>query len=189
MPERIEDLPASPFRRQGLGWWGSAVLLVANASLFLSLLFAAAFLAVVAPGWTDLPPDDAPGVTRMAALLVIGAGGSLLLWAGLRPQRKDPGVYRILVGTGILAIAGGALVAGVSMGGSPIVHARFAVQGAILAYLAAHTLILVVMHLAAMRGHRIGVQRIATQGVLAHWHGYTGLVAVIGALALLLVRL
>ncbi|MFU1477788.1 cytochrome c oxidase subunit I [Roseovarius sp. C7] len=37
------------------GWWGSAFLLVANATFFGSLLFGYAFLWTVAPGW---PPQD-----------------------------------------------------------------------------------------------------------------------------------
>lgn len=57
-----------------------------------------------------------------------------------------------MAGAGILAVAVGAIASGVMMDGSPVQHARYAVQGAILAYLIAHALILVTMHLAAARG-------------------------------------
>jgi cytochrome c oxidase subunit I+III len=184
VPEQIEGLPASPFYAHGLGWWGSAVLLVANSSLFVSLLFAVAFLAVVAPGWEDTAQRSAPGAGPLAALLVTGIGGAQLLWAAMRAQRSAAAAHRAIVIAGILAVAAGAVAYGAMMDGSPVVHARYAVQGAILAYLLAHTLILVTMHLAAARGHRIGVQRVTTQGVLAQWHGYTGVIAMIGALAL-----
>ncbi|GGB55204.1 cytochrome c oxidase subunit I [Blastomonas aquatica] len=189
VPDRIESLPASPSYPHALGWWGSAVLLTANASLFGSLLFAVAFLAVVAPGWNNLPADDGPGFVRLAALLVMGTGGALLLWAALRSRHAGHGGHQVVIGAGVLAVTAGALGVGWTMNGSPTEHARFAVQGAILAYLIAHTLILVTMHLAAARGHRIGVKKIAIGGVLAQWHGYTGAVTLIGALALAVSRL
>ncbi|WP_069050870.1 cytochrome c oxidase subunit I [Blastomonas sp. RAC04] len=189
VPETIEGLPASPFYRHGLGWWGSAVLLVANASLFASLLFAVAFLSVIAPGWEGAVQENPHGVLPMAALLVTAIGGALLLCAGLWSQRAATAGQRALAWAGMLAVAAGALASGAMMTGSPAEHARHAVQAAILAYLVLHALILVTMHLAAARGHRIGVQAVATQGVLAQWHGYTGLVSLIGALALAVAKL
>ncbi|WP_017671165.1 cytochrome c oxidase subunit I [Blastomonas sp. AAP53] len=182
--DRIEGLPATPFYSHGPGWWGSAVLLLANSSLFLSLLFAVAFLAVVAPGWDTVPADNALSAGQLAGLLVTAIGGAQLLWAAMCSRSHGGMASRALAWSGIVVVAAGALVSAVLLDGSPTTHARYAVQGAILAYLVIHVLILVTMHLAAARAHRIGVQRIVTHGVLAQWHSYTGLAAIIGALAL-----
>ncbi|KIN70577.1 Cytochrome c oxidase polypeptide I [Sulfitobacter noctilucae] len=44
-------LPLSSETAKSQGWWGSAFLLVANATFFGSLLFGYAFLWTIAPGW------------------------------------------------------------------------------------------------------------------------------------------
>ncbi|WP_340160545.1 cytochrome c oxidase subunit I [uncultured Hoeflea sp.] len=51
------------------GWWGSVFLLVANATLFGSLLFGYAFLWTIAPGWPP-PAFIAPSLPTMLAAAV-----------------------------------------------------------------------------------------------------------------------
>lgn len=186
---RIEGLPAGPHAARGLGWWGSAVALVADTSLFVSLLFAVAYLAVVAPGWEGGAQASGEwNATRLAGLIAIVAGGGLLAASGHGRLGRPDARRGALIGAAMATLAAGVAVTAATMDGAPSSHARFAVQGAILAYLAVHLLIVVVMRLAAARGHRLGVDRAATGGVIAQWHVYTGGVAVIGGLALAVAR-
>ncbi|MCY0096993.1 hypothetical protein [Hoeflea ulvae] len=60
------------------GWWGSMFLLVANATLFGSLLFGYAFLWTIAPGWPP-PAFIAPSLLTM----LVAAGGAVLAVAGV----------------------------------------------------------------------------------------------------------
>lgn len=182
--QAVEGLPEAHTTAHGLGWWGSAVALVANASLFVSLLFAVAFLAVVAPGWeSDAASADGVASARWETLAAMLAGGAMLATAGSLADRAK-GWHGILVGAGLATLAAGVLSNAITMNGAPSTHARFAVQGAILAYLGAHGFIVAVMHVAAARGHRLGVHRSATRGVLGQWHVYTGTTAMISALGL-----
>lgn len=52
---RDTELPLVIETKTSPGWWGTAFLLVANATFFGSLLFGYAFLWTIAPGW---PPPD-----------------------------------------------------------------------------------------------------------------------------------
>tara|TARA_R110002020_G_scaffold392426_4_gene602717 strand:- start:6220 stop:8703 length:2484 start_codon:yes stop_codon:yes gene_type:complete len=62
------------------GWWGSVFLLVANATLFGSLLFGYAFLWTIAPGWP--PPafmePSLPNMLAAAGGAVLAAGGTAM---------------------------------------------------------------------------------------------------------------
>ncbi|SOE18995.1 cytochrome c oxidase subunit I+III [Hoeflea halophila] len=58
------------------GWWGSVFLLVANATLFGSLLFGYAFLWTIAPGW---PP---PAFMEPSLPTMLAAAGGVMLAAG-----------------------------------------------------------------------------------------------------------
>src|SRR5690606_6956326 len=68
-------LPTQSASGQGPGWWGTAMFLLVDASLFASLVFAYFYLWLGAPEWPPagqvLPALGWPGV---ALLLLLGSG-------------------------------------------------------------------------------------------------------------------
>ena len=84
-------LPTQSASRQSPGWWGTAMLLLVDGSLFASLVFAYFYLWLGAPEW---PPAGqavpALGPPALAMLLLLGSGIAIHLAvranAGVRPD-------------------------------------------------------------------------------------------------------
>ncbi|WP_062113086.1 cytochrome c oxidase subunit I [Aureimonas sp. AU40] len=171
-----------------LSWWAMVFLLLANGTIFASLVFGTLFLWLVAPNW---PPPGGLEISQGRLLLI----GSLVVVAALaarlaqRPlgQTGRPSLP-LLVGT----LAAEALAAGLTLATlfdvpTPTGHATFATVCALLAYLALHAVLGVVFAGFAiwrvMAGY-VSARRSADLGIGSLWHDYT---AVSGLLALLLV--
>ncbi|GHG30874.1 cytochrome c oxidase subunit I [Paracoccus aerius] len=149
--------------RNTLAYSGTVTLLVADATLYASLLFGVAFLTVIAPNWP--PPDSGLGwpvlLTGAAALLMMGLGlvASLLAEA---QRAAPPGRLAALAG---VAAAGLALLllAGVAWQfDDPTRHARDALRAALLGYAGFHgvvTLMLALRSLADVRQGRTSAMR------------------------------
>ncbi|MGK7651316.1 cytochrome c oxidase subunit I [Roseovarius sp. B08] len=101
-------LPNAAAVERSPGWWGSFFLLIANATLFGSLLFGYAFLWTVAPGWP--PPswfEPSVGIFSLGALgSVTGPIAIRLAIHALRQGRAVVPVLAVaLVGALLLGIA------------------------------------------------------------------------------------
>jgi cytochrome c oxidase subunit I+III len=106
-------LPAAATVDRPPGWWGSVFLVVADATLFGSLLFGFAFLWTIAPGWpppvwfTPSLPEVGAGV--VAALVAVVAMRAAIA-ANRRGGRPLPGLAIALVATLGIAIAQAAVM-------------------------------------------------------------------------------
>ncbi|OGN48190.1 MAG: cytochrome c oxidase subunit I [Caulobacterales bacterium RIFCSPHIGHO2_12_FULL_68_13] len=93
-------------------WWGSALLLTANATFFGSLLFGFAFLWTVAPSWP--PPAWLTSSAPELALGLIGAGlGVVAIRRAARANRKGQDARPWLGLTFVAALGVGAAAGGV----------------------------------------------------------------------------
>jgi cytochrome c oxidase subunit I+III len=124
------------------GWWGSALTLAANATLFASLLFGFAFLWVVAPNWPP-PACLAPIGIEAAAGILAGCAASGCVWLAGRALRREAVAGAMWLCLACLACAVAALlaVAAIPLGGRlpPVTgHAYAAASAAMLAYLGTH---------------------------------------------------
>jgi cytochrome c oxidase subunit I+III len=138
-------LPVQRCRRRTLARSGVVCLLVANGTLFASLLFGVGFLHVVAPNW---PPPSAQADQGAAAILVMGAAVALVLAAGFarradaRQRRgQGPGGFALLgAATNLVALLALTALAWGWMD-DPTRHARDALRGVLAGYVALHALI------------------------------------------------
>ena len=95
-------------------WWGSALLLTANATFFGSLLFGFAFLWTVAPSWP--PPAWLTSSAPELALGLIGAGlGVVAIRRAARANRKGQDArpwlgLTFVAALGVAAAAGGVVL-------------------------------------------------------------------------------
>jgi cytochrome c oxidase subunit I+III len=117
-PTEDGDMEAGPGLRLPLhyslsltpGWWGTLIALLADGTLFVSLLFAYYFLWTVSPQW---PP---PGFDEISLALPAAAFGALIIagfatvWAGSRIRTGKPGgsqaayVVAALLGIAFIAL-------------------------------------------------------------------------------------
>ncbi|PWW00245.1 cytochrome c oxidase subunit I+III [Hoeflea marina] len=171
------------------GWWGSAFLLVANATLFGSLLFGYAFLWTVAPGW---PP--AAFMEPSLLVLVAAPAGAALAVAGIalavRRNRigGDPTAALLAALAGALCLAGAfaLLLAGAP---HPTGHAYGATLWVLGCYGLVHALLVALMLaflLARQRAGYVSRSRRAELAIVPVWTGY---LAVVTALILAAVYL
>lgn len=123
------------------GWQGTIYTLIADAAILGSLVFGAAYLWVLAPGW---PPADPAVVPAWTALCVGLAWG--LAWLGAGRARKVMGAgnadSRAMQGLGLhlLALLAALLVAAGGLTGLPAAgsHAQAAVTTTLLWYAVIH---------------------------------------------------
>ena len=188
-------LPANHSIERSLGWWGSATLLIANGALFASLLFGAAYLAVVAPGW----PADGEAVRQGGTGLAAAAGALLVLLAGVtgvlaaRADRLWPadGIGRAALA---ITVPGLLLLTGASghlwsMGGHPTQHALFALQSVLLAYAIAHFVLCWLILAGSHRARIDGRLTLAGVAVARQWLSYSSVCTALVAAALVMERL
>jgi len=157
-PVTIRPGEEAPIHRESPGapgWWGASFLLMADATLFASLLFGYAFLWVVAPGWP--PPVLIEGGTVPALIAALAAIIAALctrrahtaLRAGLPAAASTA-----LLGAGAQAIAATALIGiGLTALPAPTGHAYAAACWALIAYGVLHTVLALLT--AAFAGTRI----------------------------------
>ncbi len=182
------DLPEQGLRRRTLGWSGSVCLLVANGTLFASLVFGVGFLALVAPGWPGpevLAAGEAalPGVVLAALMPALGA--LAVRWAEAR-ERRAPGSG---AAAGMLANVA-ALVALVWLVAGhmddPTGHARDALRGVLAGYVALHVVIAGGLVAFALDQTRRGEITAAHAGVLPTWRLWQDYAAVTAPIAAVL---
>jgi cytochrome c oxidase subunit I+III len=171
------------------GWWGSLLLLVANAVFFGSLIFGFGFLFTVAPGW---PPPEwlEPSLAELIGGVVgaaIAAGGMRLAIGGNRRGGSAwPGVA--LSGAGTLAVLL-ALTALLVRTPPPTEHAYNATLFVLAGYGVFHALVPMLM-LGFLAGRLVGgfvsPKRRAELPIVGLWVDYMAVVAV---LALILAHL
>lgn len=158
------------------GWWGSAFFLVADATLFGSLLFGYAFLWTVAPGWP--PPALQDTSAFVVAVALIGAAlASTGIAIAVRDNRCGNEPLR-----GLLTALGGmigltvALVAFLADAPSPSSHAYGATLWVLGSYGLLHAALTVLMLIFLLLRHRSGYispTRQAELAVAPVWTGYT----------------
>ncbi|KGF69042.1 cytochrome B561 [Hoeflea sp. BAL378] len=171
------------------GWWGSVFLLVANATLFGSLLFGYAFLWTIAPGWPP-PAFIQPSVPVLiaapagAALALVGALGAV------RINRTGGNPSGFL----LTALAGGiclsAAFAGLLWGApSPTGHAYGATVWVLGCYGLAHALLVGLMAsfvFARQRAGFVSPRRRAELAIVSVWGAYLLVVTCLIVLAVYL---
>lgn len=164
------------------GWWGSLFLLLANATLFGSLLFGYAFLWTVAPNWPP-PAYLEPGLIGAGLLLggaVLSTGGARLADRALRRDRRPwPGLLLGFAG----AVAMGAAAATLLLGTSPDAHAYGATVWVIGGYVLFHVALaggmVVFVGCRAAAGY-LDARRVGEARILRLWIDYAAAVSLLG---------
>jgi len=169
-------------------WWALIFTLVANGTLFTSLVFGTLYLWIAAPNWPPaetFAPDLRLAVITIAALAVAAVGARVSLWA-----LAAGGMTRIWIGLAMLGLlvaiaADAALIAGVVP--RPTEHALGATAAALLFYVALHAgigLLFFVSNLLRLGAGLISPRRTVDLRLTRLWLDYTVLT---GAIALGLV--
>ncbi|MCC5961970.1 MAG: cytochrome c oxidase subunit I [Rhodobacteraceae bacterium] len=169
-------LPVHPRATHTLGQSGLVAFLVANGTLFASLLFGLGFLSVVTPGPAAPPagfdaPALLPALGVLAAALALGA---LVLRLGT-PLGAG-------LGAGLNLVALGALLWIVPQLDDPTRHARDALRAVMAGYVGLHVLVAIAMALFTLDQHRRGevtVTEAAAWPACRMWKNFTaGIVAI-----------
>ena len=174
------------------GWWGSSLLLVADGTLFTSLLFGYAFLWVIAPNWP--PPAQIDGGVLSGLIAALAAlGGTILAYrahANVMIGALAAAKRVTLLASGAQVIVIAALVAiGVAALPLPTSHAYAAASWALIVYAAVHAFI--ALFGAAFLHARIGasyvsIARSQEATIAQMFAAYGGAVTVIMLLCLFL---
>jgi cytochrome c oxidase subunit I+III len=196
-PVASEPVPAAPglalpeqgLARRTLGWAGSVCLLVADGTLFASLMFGAGYLAVVASGW----PGPAAGIGT-AALPWLAVAAGMPLFGAMAARLADAAQRRGRA-------AGGAVLAGLLANGAalaalaglavwhmddPTQHARDALRGVLAGYVALHAVIGAGLAGFALDQTRRGEIDARHAGALPTWRLWQDFAAVTALIAALL---
>jgi cytochrome c oxidase subunit I+III len=170
-----DESPGSP------GWWGSSVLLVADGTLLVSLLFGHAYLWTVAPHW---PPPQFAAVSP-AALVLCAAGALLASWPPRGAPRPTPVAARALAAQLLLSAA--LLVLLRSAVPPPTSHAYAATLTVLLGHALLHTALaalLLVFVIARDRAGFLSARRIGVLAVALLWSRFAVVAAVVSVLVL-----
>jgi cytochrome c oxidase subunit I+III len=172
-----------------IGWWGMFIMLLADLTAFVCLVFGYFFF------WTihdDFPPKGSgPGVfwPAVATLMLLGAWALVLLARRWNERNWSVGFYAALLSAAGLAAAGGAaLVNGPhSTGLDPTAHAYPAIVWLLVIWTVLHVAVGVIMlfYCLARRiaGRMTARYDIDIHNVALYWH-FTILTAVIAALVI-----
>src|SRR5262245_2684795 len=182
------SLPPHTEMASGLPSWGLNFALVADATLFISLLFGTLFLWISAPGW---PPAAVPepslllALAALVALAIAAAAGRGSLRAGVGGPAPH-GWIAIAAVALLLAIAMAvALISGVIP--HPREHALGATASALLAYVVLHAgigLLFLISNVMRASAGFLSQRRLIDLRLTRLWLDYT---AVTGAIAIGLV--
>ncbi|KAA0970612.1 cytochrome c oxidase subunit I [Aureimonas fodinaquatilis] len=173
-------------------WWAMAFTLVADATLFASLLFATVFLWVVAPAW---PPEQTVAAflpLLIVALVSSAAAAASGRWAIHQLARgANPGIQ-------IAGVIFAHLVALVALGfamsglGDVTLHAQAATTFVLLCYAVLHVAVGALLGIYAFwRNHQgmLSAVRSLDLRIGSLWHDYTVAVILICVVARLAVRI
>lgn len=161
-------LPDSFAIPDALGHWGSLLALAGSGTLFASLLFGFAFLAVTAPGW---PAASAAGIGPEALAIFAGAALTAL------PVRRRPWAQV----AGVLLAAAG-LSTFLLLRTAPTAHAFHAACAVVACYALFHLLVAGLMLAFALCRREDG----PALAVIQLWLRYAGVAAAVAAGVLLL---
>jgi len=186
------ELPLHWSRRDTLVRMGTVCLLVANGTLFASLMFGVGFLSVVAPNW-PAPVALAGGwgsalmVAAPALALLAAAVAARLADKSCTAQRDCPRMVRagaltgvVLNGAALLALA----VLALTVMDDPTRHARDALRGVLAGYVAVHALIglgCAAYALDQTHRHEIGGNHAGIVPVWRLWQDFAAVTGVISA--------
>jgi cytochrome c oxidase subunit I+III len=164
------------------GWWGSLLLLVADAVHFGSLLFGYAFLWTIAPNWPPksflMPGLAEPTLAAFGALALVA--GPRLAARGIQSGRR-PWFGITLAGFGVLALTGAASTILLARS-NPAGHAYDATLWLLAGHIGLHTLISGIMlgYLAArVWAGYASPQRIGEMRIVQLWADFTALTGLI----------
>ncbi|MEZ0170357.1 cytochrome c oxidase subunit I [Microvirga sp. TS319] len=178
-----QEAPGAP------SWWAMVFTLLADGTLFASLMFGSVYLWIVAPGW---PPSQL--LEAGIALPLAGAGGfALAVLAARKARFENAGGRTVRASLGLIAATAGHGVALVCLIGlarvvpDPTGHAYAATTLVILAYAGFHAALGILFAgfgwYRCLSGH-VSAKRDLDLRIGELWHGYT---AASGATALLVV--
>lgn len=170
-------------------WWALIFALVADGTLFTSLLFGTLYLWISAPNW---PPAATPKPDLILALVAVAAlAVAASVARGSLRSLAAGGTARGWIGLAILGLLGAiAAVAGL-IGGvvpRPTEHALGATAAALLAYVALHAgigLLFLVSNLLRLGAGFVSPRRLLDLRLTRLWLDYTAMTAAI-ALGLVL---
>lgn len=176
------SLPITDETGRSPGWWGSIFLMVADGTLFGSLLFGYAFLWTIAPGW---PPPTFIAFSPVA--LAAAAAGLALAMAGTagalrrNMQGGDPsaGLLAGLAGTALVGVAFAMILA---QSPSPTSHAYGATLWVLAGYGMVHAAIaglVLAFLIARRRAGFMSQRRISELAIAPLWTGYLALVTLL----------
>ena len=175
-------LPTQSASSQSPGWWGTAIFLLVDASLYGSLIFAYFYLWLVAPTWPP-PGHELPGLLMPALGVVLLAGGSVAVHASRRANaRARPHGARLSLALGAALLA--AFVATqvlmmVDYGQTPQSHAYASLMYVLVGYQGVHALVALLMAAFVWLRSRLGrsdaVRQRDFQVLTLFWHYTTGL--------------
>ncbi len=130
------SLPVHHHARQSLAQSGLNALLVADGTLFASLIFGLAFLSVVTQG----PAAPPAGAHTMASLVALGVIGVVMMIAAWIATGVGRGTAQLGVVLNIVALVVLTWLALTQMD-DPTVHARDALRAAVAGYVALHVIV------------------------------------------------
>ena len=165
------DLPLHFQRRNTLARTGTLALLMADGTLYASLMFGVGFLTVVAPNWPAPESGIATLPNLIAAAVALGAM-ALGLIASFRAEtaRTTPmgGTWAMVgLGAGGLALAALAVLAcGLD---DPTRHARDALRGVVLGFAVFHGVVALLLALRSLADHRQGRVSVTRVGASPVW--------------------
>jgi len=175
-------LPTQAAASGSPGWWAMTILLLVDASLYASLIFAYAYLWLGAEAW---PPAGhvLPGIGWALAGILLLLGGSLALRRAVRENAAgEAGRMRGLLLIAALLLAAFLVTQGISLAGygqPPQSHAFASLLWVLVAYQAIHALLALLMvayvWLRSRRGLVNAVRQRDLRVSALFWHFTTGL--------------
>ena len=177
------DLQVHHRVQHSLGRTGLSAFLVADGTLFISLLFGVAFLSVVTPA-TPAPAAGADGIASMIGLGVIATALVLAAGTGQGGTRNTVAIGLILNSLALITVLWLAL----DQMDDPTRHARDALRAALAGYVGLHVLVAATMAafvLDQFRRNEINKQTKGALGAWRLWQQFTSGVALISVLVLL----
>jgi cytochrome c oxidase subunit I+III len=170
-------------------WWAMVFVLVANATLYASLLFGMLFLWLVAPGW---PPERIVGVavvpSLVAAAALVGAAlcGRIAVSANAASHSPIAWLALCAAGNAAATICFFLLLPAMQ---DATAHAQAATAFVILAYAGLHAALgalLAVFGISRVLSGKVSPRRSLDLRIGQLWHGYTALAGLAALAALFL---
>ncbi|TVQ01817.1 MAG: cytochrome c oxidase subunit I [Roseinatronobacter sp.] len=175
-------LPVHHRVHPSLGRTGLSAFLVANGTLFVSLMFGVAFLSVVTPA--SVPP--VAGAQTLSSALGLGLIAIALALAAGVARTPTRGAVALTLGLNLVALLA-LLWLAFSQMDDPTRHARDALRAVLAGYVGLHILVAAAMAAFVLDQFRRGEIDAQTQGALSAWQlwqGFTTAVALISVVVL-----